>query len=123
MTVTQALELKSFLPALDFEASRRFYRDLGFSEYPHGETLVEMLLGSVAFLLQNLYHKQWAENCVMHLLVEDADTWWQHITISNLLTQHAGCRAIAPEDKPWGLRQLSLVDPSGVLWHIGNRLT
>jgi hypothetical protein len=28
---------------------------------------------------QNYYVKEWAGNFMMHLMVKDADLWWQHI--------------------------------------------
>jgi len=30
-----------------------------------------------------------------------------------------GVKASEPTDQPWGMRDFTLVDPSGVLWRIG----
>ncbi|QDQ28686.1 glyoxalase [Chitinimonas arctica] len=116
------LELKPFIPSRDFAASLRFYHDLGFTESWRAEDLAELRLGQAAFLLQDFYRKDWAQNCMLHLLVEDVNDWWRRIKSGELLDQHPGSRAMPPEDKPWGLRQFSLVDPSGVLWHIAQKL-
>jgi hypothetical protein len=32
-----------------------------------------------AFLLQNFYVKEHAENFMMQIMVENADDWWEHI--------------------------------------------
>ena len=61
---------RPFLPAREFETSLRFYKAIGFEAYPLGETLAELNLGTHAFLLQGHYVKEWAENTVMHVLVE-----------------------------------------------------
>ncbi|GAB3265107.1 VOC family protein [Chitinimonas naiadis] len=116
------LELKPFIPARDFDISCRFYRELGFEEQWRNEALAELRIGATAFLLQDFYRKDWAQNCVMHLLVEDVNSWWREIKQKELLEHFSGSRAIPPEDKPWGVRQFSLMDPSGVLWHIGQVL-
>jgi hypothetical protein len=73
MTPTNVLDLKSFVPARDFELSRRFYQDLGFTENWANKDAAELQLGGFRFLLQNFYVKEHAENFMMHLMVKDAD--------------------------------------------------
>lgn len=58
---------------------------------------------------------------MMHLLVEDADTWWRRINDTKFTEKYPGIMAKAPEVQPWGLRVLFLTDPTGVLWHIADR--
>jgi hypothetical protein len=77
--VAEIRAFRPFLPAKEFETSLRFYNAIGFEAYPLGETLAELSLGTHAFLLQGYYVKEWAENTVMHVLVEDIDAWWRHI--------------------------------------------
>ena len=57
---------------------------------------------------------------MMHLMVDDADAWWQHIGDAQLTQKYPGVAAKAPAVQPWGLRVLYLHDPSGVLWHIAD---
>ena len=73
---------RPFLPAKDFETSLRFYEAIGFKAYRLGDTLAELSLGTHAFPLQSYYVKEWAENTVMHVLVNDVQTWWEHINLS-----------------------------------------
>ena len=58
---------------------------------------------------------------MMHLMVEDADKWWEHIQNIRLQERYDLPMVKPPELQPWGLRVLYLSDPSGVLWHIADR--
>ena len=58
---------------------------------------------------------------MMHLMVEDADKWWEHIENIGLKERYELSVVKPPELQPWGLRVLYLSDPSGVLWHIADR--
>jgi hypothetical protein len=108
---------RPFLPAKDFEASLRFYKAIGFEAYPLGESLCELSLGPHAFLLQGYYVKEWAENMVMHVLVNDVDAWWQHIQSLDLANRFGVAPPAAPRVESWGLTVAYVFDPSGVLWH------
>ena len=120
-TPTRVLDLKSFVPARDYELSRRFYRDLGFVENWSNKDAAELEIDGFRFLLQNFYVKEHAANFMMHLMVEDADAWWERIQAIDLAAKYELCMAKPPALQPWGLRVLYLSDPTGVLWHIANR--
>ena len=116
--VAEIRAFRPFLPAKEFETSLRFYKAIGFEAYPLGETLAELSLGAHAFLLQGCYVKEWAENAVMHVLVEDVHAWWRHIDSLALASQFDVSPPAAPRVEPWGLTVAYIFDPSGVLWHI-----
>lgn len=120
---SNVLDLKPFVPAKDFAVARRFYADLGFTENWLDDKVAELQIGSYRFLLQDYYVQQFAENFMMHLMVEDADSWWQHIESAKLAEKYPGIMAKAPTLQPWGLRVLYLSDPTGVLWHIADQRT
>lgn len=111
---------RPFLPAKDFELSKRFYETLGFEKVLDGEVAI-FNAGSGGFILQNYYQKEWAENFMMQLMVDDLDAWWEHITSLDLPGQFGVTPPKKPTMQPWGLRIAYLVDPSGVLWHIAQR--
>jgi catechol 2,3-dioxygenase-like lactoylglutathione lyase family enzyme len=117
----RAVELKAFVPAKDFEHSKSFYRDLGFTVAWNSPELAYLHAGPASFLLQNFYVKELAGNLMMHLLVEDVESWWRHVE-SAKLTETYGVDATPPADRPWGIRDFTLTDPSGVLWRIGQNL-
>lgn len=109
--------LRPFVPAKEFEKSLRFYEEVGFEAYRLGDGLAELSLGGHAFLLQGHYVKEWAENTVMHLLVNDVRAWWQHIESLNLANKFGVPAPAPPRAEPWGLTVLYVFDPTGVLWH------
>jgi len=76
--------------------------------------------GPSGFLLQKFYVPDHTNNFVMSLLVEDVDAWWEHVSAA---TKAFGLTVEKPADRPWGLRDFPLIDPSGVLWRIGQRLS
>jgi hypothetical protein len=115
--VAKIRAFRPFLPAREFETSLRFYKAIGFEAYPLGETLAELNLGTHAFLLQGHYLKEWAENTVMHVLVEDVEAWWRHIDSLALTRQFDVLPPGPPRVEPWGLTVVYLFDPSRVLWH------
>jgi hypothetical protein len=123
MDPSQVLDLKTFVPAKDYKLAQQFYTDLGFTTNWSNDQVTEFQTASFRFLLQNFYVPQLAENFMMQLMVEDADSWWKHIEKISLKNKYPGIMAKPPELQPWGLRVLYLSDPSGVLWHIADRRT
>ena len=124
MSNLDPIELKAFVPAKDFELSKQFYQDLGFTLCWGTEGDLAYLHygdhgshGKVGFLLQRFYVKEFAENLMMHLLVKDVDAWWTNIQDKKIIEKY-GVRAEPPEDRSWKMRDFVLVDPSGVLWRI-----
>ncbi len=58
---------------------------------------------------------------MMQLMVDDLDSWWQHIDQLDLPTRFGVPKPKAPAMQPWGIRIAYVVDPSGVLWHVAQR--
>jgi catechol 2,3-dioxygenase-like lactoylglutathione lyase family enzyme len=115
------VEVKAFVPAKDFELSKRFYQDLGFDLVWSDDHLAYFRHGSSRFLLQNFYNETHAGNFMMHLLVEDADAWWRHVQDQGLPAKY-GVHAEPPADRDGTMRDFVLVDPTGVLWRVGQNL-
>ena len=115
-------EIKAFVPSKNFERSKQFYRDLGFTQASEGGGIAYFHFGSVSFLLQDFCAESLAENFMMHILVEDVNAWWDHVQQSGVLTKY-GVKVTALEDQPWHMRDFCLYDPSGVLWRIGQNTT
>jgi catechol 2,3-dioxygenase-like lactoylglutathione lyase family enzyme len=111
---------RPFLPARDFDLSRRFYEALGFEKLVDGEVAI-FGAGSGGFILQRYYQKDWAENFMMQLMVDDLDAWWVHISGLDLPARFGVQAPKPPMMQPWGLRISYVYDPSGVLWHVAQR--
>jgi hypothetical protein len=65
-------------PARDFGRSKAFYKALGFPNVLDGEVAI-VGAGSGGFIFQNYYQKDWDENFMMQLMVDDLDAWWAFI--------------------------------------------
>jgi catechol 2,3-dioxygenase-like lactoylglutathione lyase family enzyme len=121
-----ALDVKAHLPAKDFETSKRFYQDLGFTLCWGNEVMAHLHQGPCGdnrkgFLLQNFYVRELAENLQMHLLVQDVEAWWAHVQAKRIAETYA-VQTGPPEDRAWKMRDFILVDPSGVLWRIAQAI-
>jgi uncharacterized glyoxalase superfamily protein PhnB len=111
---------RPFVPARDFALSKRFYEALGFTKLLDGQVAI-FSVGPSSFVLQNAYQKEWAENFMMQLMVDDLDAWWAHIEALDLAGQFGVQKPKAPALQHWGLRVAYVYDPTGVLWHVCQR--
>ena len=59
---------------------------------------------------------------MMHLLTSDVGAWWQHVNASRLAERY-GVLVETLADRPWGLRDFAIADPTGVLWRIGQNIS
>lgn len=112
--------MRPFVPAKDFEVSKRFYEAIGFDKVLDGDVAI-FNAGSGGFILQRYFQEEWAANFMMSLMVDDLDAWWKHIEMLELDRRFGVQAPKAPQVQPWGLRVAYVFDPSGVLWHISQR--
>jgi len=113
----RTVELKAFIPAKDYELSKRFYQDVGFTLASDSDGIAYFHHENVSFLLQNFYAKDLAENLMLHLLVEDVDAWWAKLKEAGIAERYRA--QISPiKQRPWRMRDFVLFDPSGMLWRI-----
>ncbi len=122
MSLLNTVELKAFVPAKDFALSKQFYQDIGFTLASDTDGIAYLHHQNVSFLLQNFYVKEHADNFMMHLLVESVDSWWKTIK-ERKISEKYGVKILPPEQRPWGMRDFVLFDPSGVLWRIAENIT
>src|SRR5687768_13407116 len=76
------LDIKSmnvYVPAKDFELSKRFYTALGFTLTEAWGGNVDCRLGNALFRLQNYYVEDWANNFMLQFQVNDARAWYDHV--------------------------------------------
>ncbi|MDB5846438.1 MAG: glyoxalase [Rhodoferax sp.] len=118
MSNLRITEIKAFVPSKNFALSQQFYQDLGFTMASEGGGVAYFHFGNVSFLLQDFCAEGFAENFMMHILVEDVDAWWQRVQESGVVAKY-GVKLSTIESQPWRMRDFCLADPSGVLWRIG----
>ena len=107
-------EVKAFVPARDFELSKRFYAEV-FEVSWTSEKLCEFVVGGTAFLLQDFYRTELADNCMYQVACDDAHAAWQFL--SDVVAKYPGTSVRAPKEEPWGT-VVYLFGPSGELWHL-----
>ncbi len=81
------IEIKAFVPAKDFELSKSFYRDLGFTVAWSSDGLAYIRHGNTSFLLQEF--RDGIDNFMMHLLVQDVDAWWAHVQDQGIVAKRS----------------------------------
>jgi hypothetical protein len=116
-----AVEIKAFVPSRDFAESKAFYLALGFEIPWSDDDLAYVRHGNTAFLLQNFHEPAHAANFQMHFLVENADDWHAHVMASGVVERfHVEVGAV--EERPWGMRDFVMFDPTGVMWRIAHNI-
>jgi len=107
-------DLKVYVPAKNFEQSKRFYTALGFKASEGWGGTVDFELDGNRFRLQDYYVKDWAENFMMVMGVDDVEGWHQRVRQLADGGEFDNIRIKAPEPVGDSL-VLHVVDPSGVL--------
>lgn len=114
----KAISIRPFIGAKNFEQSRSFYKDLGFEETPLSPAMSVFNTGELAFYLQNAYIKDWVDNTMVFLEVDDVENFWTELTALNLLDKFETVKLVPIRHLDWG-SECFIHDPSGILWHIG----
>ena len=116
---TTAKEILTFIPSVvDFDIAKRFYQEIGFEIDYENDALAILRKDRCRFFLQNNSNNWIDGNFMMVLNVEDLDAWWAMLQDLDLEKRYEGVKLRAPEEYPWGNREIHLIDPCGVLWHI-----
>lgn len=113
-----AKSIRPFIGAKDFEQSRNFYRDLGFEEVTLGDSMSVFKTGDLAFYLQKAYVKDWIDNTMIFMEVDDLSRFYNELLELDLPAKYENVKLTAIRDESWG-RECFLHDPSGILWHVG----
>jgi hypothetical protein len=114
-----ARSIRTFLGAKDFSVSRAFYSALGFSELTIDPKFSYFKVSeSIGFYLQDYYVKDWIENTMVFLEVDDVSAHFAALNQLSLTTRFSGVKVIDIKRDDWG-REYFVHDPAGVLWHFG----
>ena len=112
------ISIRPFIGSKDFNLSRRFYTDLGFEETILSNDLSVFRSGNLSFYLQGHYVKDWIDNTMVFMEVEDVDTFYKHLEALNLPSKYKDVRIGPARHLDWG-SECFVHDPCGVLWHFG----
>jgi len=114
----KAKSIRPFIGSKDFGISRRFYQDLGFTEIILDPNFSYFETKGVGFYLQDAYVKDWIDNTMLFLEVEDVDLFWTQLLELDLPAKHENIKLVPVREMDWG-KECFIHDPSGILWHIG----
>jgi len=73
---------------------------------------------NLAFYLQDAYVKDWVDNSMIFLEVDDVEKCDVDLLERRLSEKYKGVRLTNIKTWDWG-REIFMHDPSGVLWHFG----
>ncbi len=116
--IHKAKSIRPFIGAKNFERSRNFYRDLGFQESVLTPTMSYFKTEGLGFYLQDAYVRDWIDNSMIFLEVDDVCRYWNELLALDLTTKYEGVKLTPIREYDWG-RECFLHDPSGILWHFG----
>ena len=114
----KAKSIRPFIGAKNYEMSRSFYRELGFEETVLTNNMSVFKTGGMAFYLLDAYVKDWVDNTMVFLEVDDVARFWNALSALDLPTKYQNVRITPIRVNDWG-RECFVHDPSGILWHIG----
>ena len=114
----KAISVRPFIGAKDFELSQRFYRDLGFKESILPYNMSYFKTEGLGFYLQDAYVKDWMDNSMIFLEVEDVDRYWNELVALDLPAKYKNVKLTPVRKYDWG-KECFMHDPSRILWHFG----
>ena len=113
------------LPARSVDETREFYKKLGFVSWFNGRGAWEYEIFSRGHLVIHFFLeselKPGENDTMCYWRVRDADQFYEELASLDLPREGIP-RLTAPVDQPWGMREFTLIDPSGNLVRIGHDL-
>lgn len=111
--------IRSFIGAKDYNESQSFYKKWGWSTIPIGAKMTYLNLeGNIGFYLQDYYAKDWVNNSMLFLEVDNLILFQTELLSKKLIESFSSVRISDIKVEDWG-KVLFIHDPSGVLWQIG----
>ena len=112
--------IESFVPSgKDFQKSRQLFVELGFTIAWEAADYIGFENNGCRFILQNFDNKEFAENFMMSVKVDDLDMFWEKISELNLPEKY-GVKLKEPTVFPWA-REVNMIDIAGVCWHFAEQ--
>ncbi len=108
--------LAPFIPSgKDLEGAKQLFQELGFDKTWDQGDYAGFNKGECSFILQKYDNKEFAENLMLNVRVEDIDGFLAMVT-EKKLTERFAIRISPIINQPYG-REVNLIDLAGVCWH------
>ena len=114
----KAKSIRAFIGAKNYELSRAFYRDFGFNENIISPNMSYFNTEDFGFYLQNYYTKEWIDNTMLFMEVENVNQFWNDLVKCNLTEKYDTVKIVPIRQLDWG-KECFVHDPAGNLWHFG----
>ena len=113
------------LPSRNLDETRAFYGKVGFTAWFQGRIWPGYEIMSRGHLVVHFFAERepaaGGHDAGCYWRVKDADRFYEKCAVLNLASEGIP-RLTAPVDQPWGMREFTLVDPSGNLVRVGHDL-
>jgi hypothetical protein len=110
------LALQPFVPSgPDFETSKQLFIALGFNCTWSSDGYAGFDKDGCKFILQHFDNKEFAENFMITVGVDNVDEFRQQV-LDKKLPEKFGIRIGEASDMPYG-REVNIIDIAGVCWH------
>ena len=110
------ISLEPFVPSgSNFEASKNFFRELGFAISWDADDYVGFERDGCKFILQRFDNKAFAENFMVSIKVDNAAAFRESV-IEKKLPEKYGIRIGKVTKQPYG-QEVNITDIAGVCWH------
>ncbi|HEX2393916.1 MAG TPA: hypothetical protein VHI78_01140 [Bacteroidales bacterium] len=110
--------IRPFIGSKNFKISQSFYRDLGFEENFLSDGFSVFFYNELAFYLQDAYVKDWIDNTMIFIEVENVERFREYLLSLGLPEKYEDVKLSTIRAYDWG-KECFLHDPSGILWHFG----
>lgn len=108
--------LEPFVPSgSNFEGSKQFFVELGFNINWEAGGYIGFEKDGCRFILQQYENKDFAENLMISVKIDNAEEFWRSVT-EKKLPERFGIRISAPKQQPYG-KEVNIIDIAGVCWH------
>ena len=113
----QPKTIRTFIGAKNYSESKEFYRALDFEEVELNPKMCLIKINeNLGFYLQDYYVKNWVNNSMVFLEVDDIEKCEKDLLERDLHNKYKYVRFTEIKVFDWG-RELFMHDPSGNLWH------
>ncbi|MGJ8685336.1 MAG: glyoxalase [Nonlabens sp.] len=115
----RTISIRPFIGCNDYKESIAFYEAIGFQVISIAQNMSVCSIGSCSFYLQDAHIKDWIDNTMLFLEVENPEGFLNHLKSLDLKKQFPSIQLKEMVHPDWG-KEFFLHDPSNILWHIGS---
>lgn len=110
------ISLEPFVPSgSNFEGSKQLFQELGFTIVWDAGDYIGFENDGCKFILQKYYNREFAENFMISVKVNDVSEFYKSVVDKNLVEKF-GIKISPPANQPYG-KEVNIIDIAGVCWH------